>query len=82
MLFIFDASLFSENIALKSFTWHVDVNRLTSPNYMNWLRNLRIVLIVEKIVYILDTMIPMPEEGESEDEIASYVKYIDDSTLV
>ena len=59
----------------------LDVNRLTGPNYTDWLRNLRIVLTAEKIVYVLDTVMPMPEEGASDDEIARYVKYIDDSTL-
>ena len=59
----------------------LDVNRLTGPNYTDWLRNLRIVLTAEKIVYVLDTVMPTPEEGASEDEIARYVKYIDDSTL-
>ena len=59
----------------------LDVNRLTSPNYTDWLCNLRIVLTAEKIVYVLDTVKPTLEEGASEDEIAHYVKYIDDSTL-
>ena len=59
----------------------LDVNRLTGPNYTDWLRNLRIVLIAEKIVYVLDIVMPTPEEGANEDEIARYVKYIDDSTL-
>ena len=59
----------------------LDVNRLTGPNYTDWLRNLRIVLTTEKIVYVLDTVMPTAEEGASEDEIARYVKYIDDSTL-
>ena len=37
--------------------------------------------MVEKITYVLDTVMPMPEEGTSKDEIACYVKDIDDSTL-
>ena len=41
----------------------LDVNRLTGPNYTDWLRNLRIVLTAEKIVYVLDTVMPTPEEG-------------------
>ncbi|RWW48986.1 hypothetical protein BHE74_00044903, partial [Ensete ventricosum] len=45
------------------------------------LRNLRIVLTAEKVAYVLDTIVPTPEEGTSEDEITCYVKYIDDSTL-
>ena len=59
----------------------LNVNRLTSLNYMDWLRNLRIVLTAEKIVYVLDIVMPMPEKGASKDEIARYLKYIDDSTL-
>ena len=59
----------------------LDVNRLTGPNYTEWLRNLRIVLTAEKIVCVLDTVMPTLEEGASVDEIARYVKYIDDSTL-
>ena len=40
-----------------------------------------IVLMAKKITYVLDTVMPMPEEGASKDEIAHYVKYIYDSTL-
>ena len=59
----------------------LDVNHLTGPNYTDWLCNLRIILTVEKIAYVLDTVMPTPEKWASEDEIACYVKYIDDSTL-
>ncbi|URE11047.1 hypothetical protein MUK42_18867 [Musa troglodytarum] len=55
----------------------LDANRLTGPNYMDWLHNLRIVLTTEKIMYILDTMIPTPNEGASEDEIARYVTLLE-----
>ena len=48
----------------------LDVNRLTGPNYTDWLRNLRIVLTAEKIVYVLDTVMPTPEEGASEDAVS------------
>ncbi|RRT35584.1 hypothetical protein B296_00048541 [Ensete ventricosum] len=50
----------------------LDANRLTGLNYTDWLRNLRIVLTTEKITYVLDTIVPTPEEGASEDEIARY----------
>ena len=59
----------------------LDFNHLTGPNYMDWLRNLRIILTTEKITYVLDIVLHMPEEGASEDEITCYMKYIDDSTL-
>ena len=59
----------------------LDVNHLIGPNYTNLLYNLIIILMVGKIVYVLDIVLPMPEEGASEDEIAHYINYIDDSTL-
>ena len=33
----------------------LDTNKLTEANYVNWLKNLRIVLTQEKVSYILDT---------------------------
>ena len=37
--------------------------------------------MVEKIEYVLDIVMPMPEDGASEDEITHSVKHIDHSTL-
>ena len=48
---------------------------------MDWLRNLRIILVAMKIAYVLDIVMPMLEDRASKDEIAHYMKYIDDSTL-
>ncbi|MQL99994.1 hypothetical protein Taro_032711, partial [Colocasia esculenta] len=36
----------------------LDANRLTGPNYIDWLWNLRIVLTMEKIAYVLDEIMP------------------------
>ena len=33
----------------------LDTNKLTGTNYVDWLRNLKIVLSQEKLSYILDT---------------------------
>ncbi len=47
----------------------LDENRLTRPNFSDWLRNLRIVLNLERIGYILDFKIPSalpPEATEKE----------------
>ena len=33
----------------------LDANKLTGSNYIDWLRNLRIILTQKKISYILDT---------------------------
>ena len=51
----------------------LDANKLTRPNYVDWLKNLRIVLTQEKISYILDTPAPNTiEEDASEEEKAIY----------
>ena len=36
----------------------LDAKKLIGPNYVDWLRNLRIVLTQKKIFYILDTLAP------------------------
>ena len=51
----------------------LDVNHLTSLNYTDWLRNLRIVIMTEKILYVPDIVMLTLEEGASEDEISCYV---------
>ena len=59
----------------------LDVNKLTGKNYDEWLRNVRIVLTAEKIAYVLDTTLPVPPDGASEEDIQKFHKWIDDSTL-
>ena len=41
----------------SSLSFHsiLDTNKLTGTNYVDWLRNLKIVLSQEKLSYILDT---------------------------
>ena len=74
--------LFVRNISLSNPLYKIlDVNHLTSPNYINWLHKLRIILTTEKLMYVLNIVMPTLEEGASEVEIARYMKYIDDSTL-
>ena len=36
----------------------LNTNKLIGPNYIDWLKNLRIVLTQEKVFYILDTLTP------------------------
>ncbi|KAK1414877.1 hypothetical protein QVD17_30638 [Tagetes erecta] len=57
-------------------------DRLTPNNFMDWYRNLRIVLKQEKRAYILDD--PIPDEPNEEDEEAynEWTKYVEDSVQV
>ena len=40
----------STNVNLRSI---MDAEKLTSPNFLDWLRNLRIVLKMERLTYVL-----------------------------
>ena len=53
----------------------LDANKLTSSNYEDWLRNLRIVLMSEKIAYVLEDNIPLePPVDASDVEKQAYKK--------
>ena len=41
-------------ISLLSLKGILDANKLIGPNYVDWLKNLRIILTQEKVSYILD----------------------------
>ena len=61
----------------------LDVNKLTKLNYMDWLKNLRIILIQEKVSYILDSPTPdTTEKDASKEERATYKIWKDDSMTV
>ena len=48
----------------------IDANRLTSPNFINWLRNLKILLKFEHNAYVLEEDDPIGLAlGALEDEI-------------
>ena len=60
----------TSSLSLRSI---LDANKLTGPNYVDWLRNLSIILTQEKVSYILDT--PAPDslgEDAFEKERATY----------
>ena len=61
----------------------LDANKLIGSNYVNWMRNLRIILIQEKVSYILDISAPDSiNEGATEEEKATYKMWQDDSVTV
>ena len=56
-----------------------DNNRLTGPNFINWLRNLKVILASEKILYMIEQGLPrsLPENAsQKEHEVLS--KWKDD----
>ena len=56
--------------------------RLTGPNYIDWMRNLRLTLRFEDKEYVLDEQIPDVTNDSTADEIAAHKKHIEDSNKV
>lgn len=69
----------SSALSLRSI---LDANKLTGPNYADWLRNLRIVLKSEKLDYVLDSPLPKtPVDDAPYDEHQVYQTWIDDANV-
>ena len=64
--------------------WSIlNANKLIEPNYVDWLRNLRIILTQEKVSYILDSLNLDPiREDASEEERATFKIWQNDSLIV
>ncbi|XP_021822003.1 uncharacterized protein LOC110763515 [Prunus avium] len=60
----------------------LDKHCLEGHNFPKWFQNLKIVLISEKIAYVLDMPFPHQPPGDNvtEEERAQYVKHIQDDT--
>ena len=70
----------ASSLSLRSI---LDSNILTGPNYVDWLRNLRIVLAQEKLSFILDSPDPVSiGEDASEEDRATYKIWLNDSLTV
>nr|GEV56505.1 ribonuclease H-like domain-containing protein [Tanacetum cinerariifolium] len=53
--------------------------RLTCPNYMDWMRNLRFTLRYENKEYVLDEPIPTINDDSTQKEIEAHQKHYDDA---
>ena len=80
VMFFVKCRLMASSLSLRSI---LDTNKLTGPNYVDWLRNLKFVLNSEKLSYILDTpsLNPLGEDATEED-IATYKMWQNDSISV
>ncbi|GJW29296.1 hypothetical protein Tco_0046171 [Tanacetum coccineum] len=56
--------------------------RLTGPNYMDWMRNLRFTLRYENKEYVLDVQISTINDDSIQEDIEAYQKYYDDANKV
>ena len=70
----------ASSLSLRSI---LDTNKLTGPNYVDWLRNLKIVLNQENLSYIIES--PEPKklgDKATDEEKAAYKKRQNDSMTV
>ncbi|GJV09136.1 hypothetical protein Tco_1346792 [Tanacetum coccineum] len=58
------------------------MERLTGPNYMDWMRNLRFILRYENKEYVLDEQIPTIDDDSTQEEIEAHQKHYDDANEV
>ena len=57
----------------------LDNNRLTGPNFIDWHRNLKVVLASEKILYVIEQSLPLTlPENSSPEEYEVLSKWKDD----
>ncbi|XP_017972605.1 PREDICTED: uncharacterized protein LOC108661951 [Theobroma cacao] len=57
----------------------LDANKLTSPNFLDWFQNLKIVLKQEKKSYVFDTPIPpIPATDAKVEDKEAYQRHKDD----
>ena len=64
------------NINLRSI---LEANKLTGANYIDWLRNLKIVLRREKLGYVMEKSVPpTPTGNASTAEHEAYLKHTED----
>ena len=61
----------------------MESQKLTGPNFADWLRNLRIILKNERRLYVLDEDEPeMPPAGAPDEELAKFERYKLDVDIV
>ncbi|KAJ8768453.1 hypothetical protein K2173_021606 [Erythroxylum novogranatense] len=60
----------------------MDSNKLTGPNFFDWMRNLRIVLRSDELGYVLDVPLPDPPAADASDEDQKvYREHLKDSDM-
>ncbi|XP_077222914.1 uncharacterized protein LOC143856545 [Tasmannia lanceolata] len=57
-------------------------NKLSGPNYVDWKRNLTIVLRAAKVYYVLTTVAPkVPDNNATNEEKGKYNKWLEDDDM-
>ena len=60
----------------------LDANKFIGANFINWLRNLRIFLKIERIAYVLVVLLPeSPTVDAFDEDQNAYWKHLDDNVI-
>jgi hypothetical protein len=59
----------------------LEANKLVGPNYNDWLRNVKLVLAIQKVAYVLETPLPVINEQSTADERAQADQWKQDELL-
>ena len=79
LVYIGYKSIMANNLSIRSI---LDANKLIGPNFINWFRNIKIVLKQEKKAYVLDDPIPdEPSVEATNEEKKAYRVHMDDLEL-
>ena len=73
ILYSYYCRLTTHMVSSLSLRGILDANKLNGSNYVDWLRNLKIIFTQKKVSYILDTpALDFLEEDASEEDRATY----------
>ncbi|XP_052197420.1 uncharacterized protein LOC127804588 [Diospyros lotus] len=67
--------------SLHPLTRNLDKHQLTGPNFNDWLLNLKLILNLEKITYVLDAPVPVPANDDGGENVPQNITQEEQDTL-
>ncbi|XP_052172262.1 uncharacterized protein LOC127788191 [Diospyros lotus] len=67
--------------SLHPLTRNLDKHQLTGPNFNDWLLNLKLILNLEKITYVLDAPVPVPANDDGGKSVPQNITQEEQDTL-
>ncbi|XP_052193825.1 uncharacterized protein LOC127802163 [Diospyros lotus] len=67
--------------SLHPLTRNLDKHQLTGLNFNDWLLNLKLILNLEKITYVLDAPVPMPAHDDGGENVSQNITQEEQDTL-
>ncbi|XP_052171564.1 uncharacterized protein LOC127787546 [Diospyros lotus] len=67
--------------SLHPLTRNLDKHQLIGPNFNDWLLNLKLILNLEKITYVLDAPVPVPANDDGGESVPQNITQEEQDTL-